>query len=162
MTIRPARAGDGAAIAAFWAPVIANTTITFSTHVPTPEEIDATIATKARDGYGYFVAESAGAVIGFATYGQFRPSNGYRHAGEHTIILAPEARGQGAGRALMQAVEQHAKSAGMHCMMAGVSGENAAGIAFHAAIGYAHVARVPEVGRKFDRWLDLVLMQKIL
>jgi phosphinothricin acetyltransferase len=101
-------------------------------------------------------------LLGFATYSQFRGGVGYQHTMEHTVVLAPEARGRGAGRALMQRLESHAASSGVHSMIAGVSGANAPGIAFHEAMGYKTVAVVPEVGRKFDQWLDLHLMQKIL
>ena len=81
---------------------------------------------------------------------------------EHTVLLPPELRGRGAGRALMDRVEAHARAGGAHTLFAGVSGENTAGIAFHARIGFDVSARYPEAGRKFGRWLDLVLMMKRL
>jgi phosphinothricin acetyltransferase len=81
---------------------------------------------------------------------------------EHTIQLAPEASGRGHGRALMTAVEDHARAGGAHSMFAGVSGENPEGRAFHARLGYVETAILPQVGWKFGRWMDLVLMQKIL
>jgi phosphinothricin acetyltransferase len=81
---------------------------------------------------------------------------------EHTIQLAPGASGRGHGRALMRAVEDHARMGGAHSMFAGVSGENPEGRAFHARLGYAETAVLPAVGWKFGRWMDLVLMQKFL
>jgi phosphinothricin acetyltransferase len=81
---------------------------------------------------------------------------------EHTIILAPHARGKGAGRALMTAIEDHARAGGAHTLFAGVSGENAEGIAFHTRMGFRPLVTIPEVGHKFGRWLDLVLMMKTL
>ena len=76
--------------------------------------------------------------------------------------ISPSARGRGLGRALMTRAEAEAKAMGHHSMIAGVAGENAGGAGFHAAIGYREIARLPQVGWKFGRWHDLVLMQKIL
>ena len=87
---------------------------------------------------------------------------GYRTGMEHSISLAPGTPRKGLGRALMQAVEDHARAAGAHQMIAGISGENPDGRAFHERLGYRHVATVPEAGFKFGRYMDLVLMQKIL
>ena len=69
---------------------------------------------------------------------------------------------KGLGRALMQAIEDHARAAGAHQMIAGVSGGNPEGQAFHASVGFRHIATVPEAGFKFGRFIDLVLMQKFL
>ena len=81
---------------------------------------------------------------------------------EHSILLAPGAQGSGLGRALLTAVEDHARAGGAHCLFAGVSAENDAGRRFHARMGYAEVAVLPDVGWKFGRYIDLVLMQKFL
>lgn len=160
--VRPATAADIPAILAFWNPIIRETTVTFASDEKTEAGLLDTFAERRRDGQEFFVAEQAGRVIGLATYAQFRSGNGYARAMEHTIILAPEAWGRGAGRALMAAVEDHARARGAHSMIAAVSAENEAGIAFHAAVGYPEVARIPEVGWKFGRWLDVVIMQKML
>ncbi|MEL6957597.1 MAG: N-acetyltransferase family protein [Pseudomonadota bacterium] len=158
MTIRPAKTEDAAAISAFWTPQILNTVVTFNSIPKTPEDVAAMIA----DRPCFLVFEEDGCVQGFVTYDQFRGGIGYAHTMEHTIILAPEAAGKGAGRALMAAACDHAKAAGVHSLWAGISGENTAGVVFHEKIGFEHVAVLPEVGRKFDRWFDLVLMQKRL
>lgn len=160
--IRPATPADIPAILAVWNPVIRDTTVTFSSAEKTPESLAAMIAARRAAGQEFFVAEAAGAVLGLASYGQFRAGNGYAHAMEHTIILAPGARGRGLGRALMGRLEAHARAGGVHLMVGGISAENAPGIAFHAALGYAEAGRLREAGRKFDRWIDLVLMQKLL
>ena len=160
--IRPATPADADAICAIWNPVIRDSVATFNSAEKTPDDIRALIAAKAADGHAIFVAETGGRLTGFALYGQFRGGVGYRHTGEHTIIVAPDAQGQGTGRALLTAIEDHARAARYHSLFAGVSAENAPGIAFHARMGYAEVARLSEVGRKFDRWFDLVLMQKRL
>lgn len=160
--IRPATPDDIPALLEAWNPVVRDTTATFAAAPKTAEGVAQMMTARRAAGQEFLLAEADGRLLGFATYGQFRAGDGYVHAMEHTIILAPAARGQGTGRQLMQAIEAHARAGGVHVMMAGVSAENAAGIAFHAAIGYREVGRLPEVGRKFGRWLDLVLMQKRL
>lgn len=162
MKIRPANATDAAAIAAFWNPLIRDTVVTFNRVEKSETDIQDMIKKRLSTGCAFHVADDRGQVLGFATYSQFRGGIGYVRSMEHTIILSPAAQGLGAGRALMLAIEDHAQNAGVHSMIAGVSGENTAGIAFHAALGYREVAVVPEVGRKFDRWMDLHLMQKLL
>jgi len=104
-------------------------------------------------------------VVGVATYGDFRDSvqrEGYRFTVEHTVHVDERTRGLGVGRALMEALVARAQAAGLHAMIGAVDGENHESIAFHERLGFAEVGRLPEVGRKFDRWLDLVLMQRTL
>lgn len=108
------------------------------------------------------MAEDAGRVVGFAGYGQFRGGVGYARTMEHTIYLEDGVQGRGAGRALMQAVETHARAGGAHSMWAAVTASNAPSIAFHERLGYEHVALLPEVGFKWGRLMDLVLMRKLL
>lgn len=162
MIVRPARAADVPAILEMWNAVIRDTLITFNSVEKTAEEIAALIAAKEREGHAFLVVEDTGRVAGFGLYGQFRAGAGYARAAEHTIFLDESLRGKGAGRALMRALEDHAASVGIHSMFAGVSGANPAGRAFHAAVGYVEVATIAEVGWKWDRWLDLHLMQKFL
>jgi L-amino acid N-acyltransferase len=161
LKLRRATTGDAAAIAALWNPWIRDSAITFNALEKTPQDVAVLIADRDRLGHATFVAAD-GALLGFATYAQFRGGVGYATCMEHTIVLAPAARGRGAGRALMTAVEDHARAAGAHQMIAGVSGENADGIAFHARLGYTKIATVAQAGHKFGRFIDLVLMQKFL
>ncbi|MBT2129897.1 GNAT family N-acetyltransferase [Aliiroseovarius lamellibrachiae] len=156
--IRAATPADTAAIQSLWNLAIRETLITFNAVEKSLSEVAQAVS--AYDAF--FVAEGDGQVLGFAGYGDFRAGIGYAHTKEHTIMLAPEARGKGLGRALMQAVEDHARAQKVHSMIAGVSGSNPMGEPFHTAIGYVKVGMLPQAGRKFDQWHDLVLMQKLL
>lgn len=161
--IRPATAADAEALASLWNPWIRDSAITFTSTEKRPEDLVQMIATRTAEGHGFLVADAGGgALLGFASYGQFRGGIGYARAMEHTIILSPEARGQGLGPSLLTALEDHARARGAHQMLAGVSGENAAGLRFHKAMGYRDCAVIPEAGYKFGRYMDLVLLQKIL
>ena len=159
--IRPALAADAPALAALWNPWIRDTAITFNPVEKTAAEIAAMICDRQAAGHGFWVAEDAG-LLGFVSYAQFRGGLGYATCMEHSVILSPAARGRGVGRALMQVMEAHARAKGAHQMIAGVSGENPEGRAFHARIGYAEIAIIPQAGYKFGRFMDLVLMQKFL
>ena len=156
--IRPGRPDDAARIAAFWNPLIRDTLVTFSPL----ERSEAEIVAMMESREAFLVAVDGETVLGFATYAQFRGGPGYAFTQEHTVILSPAAWGRGTGRALMTAIEVAARARGHHALIGGVSGSNPAGIAFHAALGYAEVGRMPQVGWKFGQWHDLVLMQKLL
>lgn len=160
--IRDAAPDDIPGILEIWNPVIRDTAITFTDLEKTPQGLAAALAEKAAAGHAFLVAHDGAGVAGLATFGPFRNGPGYRHTFEHTILLHPRARGQGLGRVLMETLCDRARAAGGHSIFAGVSAENPAGVAFHAAMGFATVARLPRVGRKFGRWMDLVLMQKFL
>lgn len=158
MRPRLARTDDAKGIAAIWNHYIRETTITFTSTEKTPDEVAALIEARP----AFFVAEAGRGIAGFATYAQFRGGDGYARCMEHTIQVAPDARGGGLGRALLSAVEDHARTGGAHSIFAGVSAENEAGLAFHRRMGYTASWTLPQTGWKFGRWLDLVLMQKFL
>ncbi|MEM1130607.1 MAG: N-acetyltransferase family protein [Pseudomonadota bacterium] len=160
--VRPARPDDYARVLEIWNPVIRHSTTIFHTEERDGAALAALVRQRRAAGRDFWVASDGGVVIGFASYDQFRGGDGYAHAMEHTVIIAPEAQGRGAGQMLMAVLERHAAQRGVHVMVAAIDAENAAGRAFHAAIGYAETGYMPQVGRKFDRWLDLVIMQKML
>ncbi len=160
--IRPATAADAPALAALMNHWIVNTAITFNPVPKTKADILTMIADISVAGHAFLVAEDQGTVIGQASYGQFRGGLGYATCMEHSISLLPGAPRKGLGRALLTAVEDHARTAGAHQMIAGISGENVDGQAFHARMGYHHIATIPDAGFKFGRYMDLVLMQKFL
>lgn len=156
--IRPATPDDAAAIATIWNRIIRETTATFTTI----EKAPAALAEQIAAGTPWWVACVNDTVQGHATYGQFRGGPGYARSMEHSIHLSNSAQGQGLGRELMDRLETHARDHGVHVMVAGVSSDNPEGEAFHARLGYLHCGRVLQAGHKWGRYLDLVLMQKIL
>jgi L-amino acid N-acyltransferase len=160
--IRDVRAADAAAIAAIWNPIIRDTDITFTSVEKTEAGIAALIADRLSAGDAFLVAGSDGGLVGFASYCQFRAGPGYARTMEHTIILAPAARGRGIGHALMTALVEHAQGRGVRSLIGGLSGTNRSAIGFHARAGFVEVGRIPEAGWKFGRFHDLVLMQKML
>lgn len=119
-------------------------------------------AHKAEAGFPLLVAEEDGVVLGYATYGDFRPKIGYSSTREHSVYLAPQARGRGIGTALMNRLIEQARAQGVHVLIAALSADNAASMRLHRSLGFVEVGRLPEVGRKFDRWLDLVYLQLTL
>ncbi|WP_144710956.1 GNAT family N-acetyltransferase [Curtobacterium pusillum] len=120
---------------------------------------DDWLAERRADGYPVLVAEVDGAVAGYATYSAFRPHQGYRHTVEHSVYVVEAFRGRGVATVLMDALTSEARAEGRHVMMAGICSSNTASIALHERLGFTTVGVLPEVGRKFDRWLDLTLMR---
>jgi phosphinothricin acetyltransferase len=108
------------------------------------------------------VAREAAAVTGFASYGDFRPWPGYRTTVEHTVHVAAAHRRKGIGRGLVQEILARAGSAGKHVVIAGIDAENEASLRLHERLGFEQVGRMREVARKFDRWVDLALLQLTL
>jgi phosphinothricin acetyltransferase len=162
MIVRPAAAEDTPDILALWNAIIRETTVTFASVEKTPRTIADLVAARRAEGREVFAARDGGQFLGFATYTQFRAGEGYAHAMEHSVHIVPEARGRGVGRMLLEAVEEHARARGAHVLVAAISGENSGAIAFHRRMGFRAEARVPQAGRKFGRWLDLVLLSKTL
>lgn len=160
--IRQARRADVPQIAGLWNAIIRETVITFNPQEKSDADVWRTVLSRARQGHPFLVAVQDGAVLGFATYAQFRAGLGYARSMEHSINLAPAARGLGLGRRLMAAIEDHATARGMRAMVGAVTASNAASLQFHEALGYQVVGRMPQVGWKFGRFHDLVLMQKLL
>lgn len=113
-------------------------------------------------GFPVLVAVNAGQVLGYGSYGPFRPFDGYRKTVEHSVYVAEGARRRGVASALLVALEDHARGQEMHVIVGGIAAENEASLRLHVKLGFAETGRMPEVGQKFGRWLDLVFMQKVL
>jgi phosphinothricin acetyltransferase len=117
---------------------------------------------RQRSGRPVIVAERDGAVIGVASYGDFRDSTcreGFRFVCEHSVYLDRNARGSGAAHGLMDELEDRARRNGLHRMIATIDEANPASIAFHSRRGFVEVGRMPDIGFTFGTWRTMVLMQ---
>jgi len=160
--LRAAQVGDLPQILAIHNDVIATSNAIFSEQPDTLEGRSAWFEQRTAAGLPVLVAESAGEVLGFASYGPFRPWQGYRDTVEHSVHVRADSRRMGIGRGLLEALIAHAREAGRHVMVAGIDGGNAASIALHRSLGFERVGLMAEVAVKHGRRLDLVLMQLTL
>jgi L-amino acid N-acyltransferase YncA len=110
-------------------------------------------------GFPVLVAELDGRVAGYASYGDWRAFDGYRHTVEHSVYVDKDSRGSGIGEGLMRALILRAGKGGVHVMIAGIEAENAASVRLHEKLGFRIVGTFSEVGIKFGRWLDLTCME---
>lgn len=114
-------------------------------------------------GFPVLIARGdSGRLLGYATYGTWRSIEGFRHTVEHSVYVCSDQRGLGIGPQLMEALIARARAAGLHVMVAAVESENRSSIRLHRRLGFEVTGQMPQVGRKFGRWLDLTFMQLIL
>lgn len=160
MLIRDAEAQDIAAITAIYNDAVRHTTAIWNDATVDADNRRAWMAERQRAGYPVLVAVSeAGEVLGYATFGDWRAFEGYRHTVEHSVYVARGQRGGGIGRALMLRLMAAARALGKHVMVAGVESGNTASIRLHETLGFETVGRLSEVGTKFGGWLDLTFLQ---
>lgn len=163
MELREAREADLSGILEIYNDVIANSTAVYATEAATLGERSSWLAARRERGFPVLVAVERGTVNGFASFGDWRGAwNGYRFTVEHSVHVRAQARGRGLGRRLVEALLPCARDLGKHVMIGSIDAANAASIRFHQRLGFETVAHFREVGHKFDRWLDLVFMQRIL
>mgnify|MGYP002365397962 FL=1 len=162
-TIRPSRDDDIDAITLIYAHHALHGTGTFEVDPPSVQDMRARRAEVLARGLPWLVAESDNQVSGFAYCNWFKPRPAYRFSAEDSIYLAPHANGQGLGRALLAELTTQAERAGVRKLIAviGDSG-NTGSIGVHRALGFQHVGLLASCGWKFDRWLDVVLMERSL
>ncbi|WP_110685970.1 GNAT family N-acetyltransferase [Salinicola aestuarinus] len=108
------------------------------------------------------IDDASGRLMGFASYGAFRPQAAFRTSVEHSVYVDAEFRQRGVARRLMTALIERAEAQGYHLMIGGIDAENAASIALHERLGFEHSGTVRESAFKFDRWLDLAFYQRVL
>ena len=162
-TIRPSQPSDMAAITAIYKHHVLHGTGTFEIDPPSLEDMTARREDVLSKGLPYLVLENEGQVVGFAYCNWFKPRPAYRFSAEDSIYLAADTAGKGWGRMLLAELCQAAEKAGIRKLIAviGDSG-NAGSIGVHTSVGFKHVGIVSACGWKFERWLDIVMMEKAL
>ena len=153
---------DAPGILAIFNDVIATTTAVYREEPVPLEERLAWMRSRSAAGYPVFVIRDARGVAGFASFGEFRAWPCYRHTVEHTVHVRADVRGQGVGQKLLEALLGRARDLGKHVLVAGIDADNAVSLRLHACLGFEEVGRFREVGRKFDRWLNLVFLQRLV
>ncbi|MGO1379168.1 MULTISPECIES: GNAT family N-acetyltransferase [unclassified Corynebacterium] len=160
--IRPAVESDIPTITAIYNDAVRTTVAVWNDEVVDEDNRLAWLRSYQQPGTRAIVAEQDGEVLGYATYGEFRHYDGFRHTVENSIYVDGTRRAGGVGTALLQALVADAREAGKHVMVAAIEGGNTASLKLHAKIGFQECGTVRQVGTKFDRWLDMTLMQIIL
>jgi phosphinothricin acetyltransferase len=160
LSIRPATNADIPAITRIYAYAVEHGTASFELEPPSEAEMARRMSELMGKGYPYLAAEVDGELAGYAYAGPYRARPAYRLTVEDSVYVAADSQGRGVGRALLAALIEQAEARGYRQMVAVIGdSEQATSIALHAALGFAYIGTLPNVGFKFGRWLDTVLMQ---
>jgi phosphinothricin acetyltransferase len=163
LSIRNAEEGDLPGILAIYNDVIATSTAVYTDQPATLDDRRRWLDGRRAQGFPVLIAVDGPAVVGFSSFGEWRGAwPGYRHTVEHSVHVRADRRGQGVGRSLVEALFPPAVAMGKHVMIGGIDAANSGSIRFHERLGFERAALFREVGRKFDRWLDLVFVQRFL
>ncbi len=161
ITIRPVEITDAQVIADIYAPYVTDTTITFEIEGPSADEFAQRI-TKTTKNFPYLVAEENGKLLGYAYASTYYARAAYDWTCELSIYLDSDVCGKGVGSFLYDALENELAQRGMVNLLACISLPNDTSIAFHQKRGFSQVAHFPKMGYKFDKWHDIVWLQKRL
>jgi len=162
MELRDAQGDDLPAILAIYNEVILNSTAVYAEDPVDLADRRAWFDARDRAGHPVLVAVEDGVAVGFGSFGAWRPWPCYAATVEHSVHIRADRRGRGIGRAVVAALIERAAAAGKHVILGGIDADNAASIGLHRSLGFEEAALHREVGRKFGRWLDLVIMQRRL
>ena len=163
LTIRPSGTADLPAVTTIYGHAVAHGTGTFELEAPDVEEMSRRRDAVLAGGWPWLVAERSGVVLGYAYATPFRPRRAYRFCLEDSIYLAASARGQGIGRLLLTELLARCEALGARQMLAVIGdAANAGSIGVHRALGFEDAGVLKAAGWKFDRWLDVVMMQRAL
>jgi L-amino acid N-acyltransferase YncA len=161
MQIRDATEDDLPGILAIYNHVIATSNAVYTETAATLDDRRTWLAARRAGNFPVLVADDAG-IKGFASFGDFRPWPGYALTVEHSVYVHDAAHRRGVGTALVGRLIDEAQRRGKHVMIGGVDAANTASIGMHRKLGFTEAGHLREVARKFGRWLDLVLMQRML
>jgi L-amino acid N-acyltransferase YncA len=160
-SLRLATKDDAPAITELLNHYVANTTSTFITEPQTLTDRLAWFEERS-EKHPAIAVESDGKLIGWGALSPHNPRGGYRHSADVSVYLDSDFHGRGIGRALLEDLIGRARAIGHHVLVAGCCTESTASIALHESLGFTRVGTFREIGRKFDRWLDVVYLQLIL
>ncbi|MBE6550867.1 MAG: N-acetyltransferase [Ruminococcaceae bacterium] len=161
MIIESVKLTDADEILSIYAPYIEKTTYTFETKVPGKEEFRKRIE-EISSVYPYYVCRDNGRIVGYAYASRYRVRDAYKYSVECSVYVADDVHRHGVGTLLYEALFSELKKRGYHAAIAAVTFPNEDSIAFHESFGFEKVGHLKEVGYKFDRWIDLVWLEKIL
>lgn len=159
--MRPACAVDLAEINAIFNQAVQHSVAAFNLRAVTEAERKAWFETHGRK-YPVLVAEYASQVVGWGALSPYSPREGYRFTVEDSLYVAPHHHGKGLGKMLLSALLHEAATRGYHAVIALIESGNTASIHLHQHLGFCKIGTLSEVGRKFGRWLDVSIMQKLL
>jgi phosphinothricin acetyltransferase len=162
LTLRPYRQADAAALAVIYAHYVRTSTATFDFEPPPVGVIAEKFGAIADRGHPLVIGEVAGEIAGFAYASDYRPRPGYRFTCEDSIYLAPAHCGHGFGSVLLAEIIDKARAFGFAQMLAVITADMTVSIRLHEKFGFETRGTYPAIGHKFDRWLDIVHMQKAL
>lgn len=163
MIIRDATEADLPGILAIYNEIIDNSTAVYALEPVSLENRAQWMAEREAQGFPVLAAVEGAQVLGFASYGEWRGAwAGYKFTVEHTVHVEAGHRGSGIGRQLMEVLIARAEQAGLHVMIGAIDADNTASIRFHERLGFKTAAHFHEAGFKFNRWLDLVFMQRFI
>jgi L-amino acid N-acyltransferase YncA len=162
MQIRDACETDTPGILRIYNDAVANTTAIWNEQPSSLEQRIAWLAARRQSGFPVLVAAEGADILGYASFAAFRPWDGYRNTIEHSIYVDATARRRGVGRGLMDELIARARAMKKHVMVGGIEAANEPSLRLHARLGFTRAGHLRSVGRKFDRWLDLVFMQLML
>jgi L-amino acid N-acyltransferase YncA len=164
-TIRPATEADLPAILAIYNHAVMKTTAIWNEAPSDLEGRRIWFERRRKAGFPVLVADAdgvQGTVLGYGSFGEFRPFEGYRHTVEHSVYVLDEAQGKGIGRLLLGALIEEARRLGKRVMIGAIDASNYSSLALHENMGFEEAGRLPGVGEKFGARLDLVLVQLTL